>query len=307
VIPALLGGLFAIGPTIYQEYTKPRAVLSFTRVSGPTIGSGNSFRQISLIKIENEGRIPLTGVKLEVESADGQIESSAIEPATGLKPSEQISSTRYAVDMERMLPTEVLSASVMTNSLTPQPTLRVRVRSNEVLGSEAIAAHESVKPELLAIFLAMVGMVVGSSAMIFLMVLRKKRGGSSVFFSNLNIGADKSDLLTYLCALSGAIRLSNEMLYRDQHISYRRAGDLFLFSGLHGGAENKARCVLGLRALLSVVYPMNEISARSVQLNLASLGHAISEEEYAGLRSKAAAMNGNSLAARELIMSMFQK
>jgi hypothetical protein len=53
--------------------------------------------------------------------------------------------------------------------------------------------------------------------------------------------------------------------------------------------ETKAKCVMGLRAMLSAVDEMNATSAIIVRSNLATLGHELTDEQYRALRGNAAA------------------
>lgn len=302
LVPSLVGGLFAIGPTAYQEYTKPRAVLSYTRVSGPAINTANGFRQISLIKIENTGKVPLTAVTLEVQSADGQIESSALQQAPGLKPVVQTSATQYSAVMERMLPTETLSASIMTLSSTAQPALKLGIRSNEVLGSEAEHPSEPEATVILSILLAMFGMIATSFLFLFTSRLRRRPLVDSP--DDFHAEAIKADFISFLCIASEAVQVSDDLLYRKHKLTYQRAGDLFLFSGLNGDAANKTKCAIALRLLLSCV-EMTDRSADCIRFNLALLGENLSDEDFKMLKDKGAAAAKSTTAARKLVMESF--
>jgi hypothetical protein len=301
LVPALVGGLFAIGPTIYEELTKPRAVLSFSRISGPTIGSPGSFRQISLIRIANSGRTPLTNVTLEVESPGGQIESSATSPAPGLKPTTQSNPTNMSIVLDRMLPTETLSTSVMTSSQSSQAVLNLNVRSNEVLGTEAAPTPETVKPEVVAAILAVAGATTASVVMLTTALVLRRRGFSLVFPQTL-----RPDIVTYVLALSDVACVS-DLLPHESDISYRRASDMLLFSGTSGDAERRAKCVAGLRALLGATAHMQETSLDIIRSNLAALGAPITEEEFNQLRKRAANVGIDLLAARAVVSEIFQE
>jgi hypothetical protein len=243
-------------------------------------------------------------VALEVESADGEIESSAISPAPGLNPASQTSPTRFSAVMERMLPTETLSASVMTISKSPQVALKLGVRSNEVLGSQAVPPQDDkVKPEIVSAALAVAGAMIASIGMMILLISRR-RGFTARF---IGLTFDRSDVITYICAISGVIPLSNELLLREHDVSYRRAGDLFLFTGMKTDAAIKAKCVTGLRAMLSAIDQMNDTSAAIIRSNLATLGNELTDDEYRALRTSAAAIGGDLLAARNHILEMFRR
>jgi hypothetical protein len=111
--PVVVGGLFSIAPFVYQQLTRPTAVLTYTRTAGPAISTPAGFRQISTLTIENAGKVPLTGVAVDVGGGNGQIESSAISRVQGVGIKEKSTSKDYHVDIERLLPNDILRASVM--------------------------------------------------------------------------------------------------------------------------------------------------------------------------------------------------
>jgi hypothetical protein len=229
-----------------------------------------------------------------------------VSPAPGLKPATQTSPTRFSTVMERMLPTETLSASVMTVSKFRQADLKLGIRSNEVLGSEAVPPQDNkVKPEILSALLAVTGALIATVALMILVLSRRRVFASRL--AGLASGFERSDVITYICALSGVVPLSDELLFRPHDISYRRAGDLFLFSGMKKDPATKAKCVTGLRAMLSAVDEINDTSAMIIRSNLATLGHELTDEEFRALRANAGAIGGNLLAARAFILDMFQQ
>jgi hypothetical protein len=299
IVPALVGGLFAIGPTIYQELSKPRAVLSFSRVAGPTIGSAGTFRKISLIRIENTGRTPLTNVIVAEDITNGEIENSAISTAPGLKPITQNTAKSMNVVLERMLPTEALSISVMTSSQSPQEATSLTVRSNEALGSEAVAAtsENKVEPALLAAVLAVAGATLTASTVL---LLAKRR-----WLPTLQRLNERPDIITYVLSLSGTTSLLRLLPYQES-LSYRRAADMLLFSGMSASPQLKRNCLTGLRAFLAAAGRMNEESAAIVRANLGALGSPITDDEFKQLRAQASAIK-DLLEARAVVLKMFQE
>lgn len=301
--PAVIAGLFTISPKLYDEITRPRAVLSYSEVSGPAIGGNNSFRRISSVRIENTGKVPLTGVALEITSAAGQIESSAADESPGIRPSIQSTATSYQLLVQRLLPTETLSASIMTSSSTPQPVLKLSVRSNEVLGTLRSNSLDVVPKQSLDFLLAfLTSAAVALTTIVMILLVRRGRAFSA--FVGSGIRRHKADLVTFICAMSEAIPLSDDLLFREHEVSYLRAGDLLLFFGLRGDDATRRKCILALRALLGAVAHMADGSAAVIRSNLATLGAKVSDAEYEELR--AGAKNSDDIIqARQRVLEIF--
>jgi len=137
---ALVGGLFSIAPAIYQQITPPTALLTYSRTRGPAIGTPNGYRQISTFTVQNAGKVLLTDVVVDVSTTTGQIESTAIDKPLGIVAKDQSSPKNYEVTIERLLPNDVVRASVMAASESPDAALTLAVRCNEVRGSEAASS-----------------------------------------------------------------------------------------------------------------------------------------------------------------------
>lgn len=279
--PAIIGGLFTIAPTIYQQITTPRAVLTYSRTAGPAISTPSGFVQISTFTIENSGRVPLTGIVVDVSADHGQIQSYATNTPKGVVTKEQNTSKEYFVNVERLLPRDVVRASIMTSSNTSDDPLSVAVRSNEVVGAEAVIGNEARSKDnvLKAASFALLGTVVAAMGVLFstFFFLRGRLGGA-IFYG-------REDLIRYVLVLSQIAPLKLEAFMDDHKMSYIGAGDLLLEAGLRGDAETKSKCIAAMKALLNAT--MVETSAVAIRENLERLRVSLNDEDFAKTRKNA--------------------
>jgi hypothetical protein len=303
LVPVVVGGLFSIAPTVYQAITAPTSVLTYTRTAGPAINTASGYREISAVTVRNAGKTPLTGVEVDLNSRDGQIESSAIDHPLGVSAKEERSLKNYHLNVERLLPGDGLSASVMILASAPSsPDLSVR--SNEVRGTELPDAEANTtkinKNDLLTVLLGMLGTffaLTGLAALLFL----QRRGTSLPSF--LRAG-NREEMITFILALSNVIPLDVKTFYK-QSLSYIRTGDLLLATALRGDDGVKERCVLALKALLVANRDMNPSSANAIRDNLKRLGVTYDDTAYEKLRIEAAAPAVDLMEARRRVAEVF--
>lgn len=275
IVPALIAGFFSITPKLYDELTKPRAALS-----GPAINTSGGFRQIFSLTVENTGKLPLTGIEIEIKLPTGtQIESHAIEQSGGLSPLISPTNDAYRAHLERLLPTETVSASLMTTSTFPDTRLRIALRSNEVLGALRTPVRESGPRDLLLSgFLVTIATGVGFFS--FLLIAKPLRAWLPTL-------ADRSNKVRYIAVLSTIPNLPRSVLSGEHDISYIAAGDLFLEAGLHGEKDVRERCVLALKALLAADSGTIPTSLAAIRANLEALGCNLSDDDFTSLRKQA--------------------
>ena len=182
--------------------------------------------------MENTGKVPLTHVSINIKTVGGIIESAALEQSPGIVPNSRLAGPEYQAVVERMLPAEWASVSVLATSNAPNMSLELGVRSNEVRGSsksDTVEKDDAVLvPALLTAFAAATTMGVFIITLVF---GRRSRGIN--FVSEMMGRQDfKSDIITYIFALSQVVPLTDEFYFRSNNISYRRAADIFLAFGL---------------------------------------------------------------------------
>jgi hypothetical protein len=246
-VPALIAGFFSVAPKLYDILSSPRAALSYTETSGPAINAAGNFRRIFSFTIENSGKLPLTGIDFEIKPPFGaQIESHTIESSGALPPIIPSSDDSFRAHIERMLPTETVSVSLMTISNTSDTRLTIAVRSNEVLGALKAAAAQSRPVE--TIISALVAALGAALSMFVFFDFVRRRGGRMTGL----LPGYREDKIKYIALLSGVSSLPENVLNGErEQLTYIGAGDLFLSAGLRGDANVRQRCVLALKALLA--------------------------------------------------------
>jgi hypothetical protein len=287
--PALIAGFFSVVPTIYTEIMKPRAALSYTEISGPSIPVSDGFRRIFGISIKNTGKVTLNNINVEFTVPNGEIESIVAEKSL-LHPtiSQQTSMTMVAVS--RVLAEEKVNFSIMILSKASEPNLTIDTRSDEAVGKA-----QSIDSELgpITSYLAVIGATLSGISVAFM-------SGATFLFRRGRLGmlfGDKPDVITFIAGMSGVVPMTESMLVTDHTMSYARLADIFLFSGLRQDDTAKARCITGLEALLLI----NEISERSVAIiraNLSLLGIDYEDDEFQKIRKAATDLGERTLRRR---------
>jgi hypothetical protein len=246
VVPALIAGVFSIAPKLYDELTKPRAALSYTQTSGPAISTNAGFRQIFSLTVENAGKVPLTGIDIDIRLPTAtQIESSAIEPRAGLSPVVSSEKDSYRAHLDRLLPTEMMGISIMTISNALGTSLTIALRSNEVLGApHSIDLNNKNDPFGLFLSAALAALSVGLAFLIGMTFLR------AALRRQIFRGSSHDDNIRFIAALS-EVPMPRSVFSAETALTYIATGDLFLDAGLNGEKDVKDRCVLALRALLA--------------------------------------------------------
>jgi hypothetical protein len=161
-IPLIIAVLGPLSPKLYEEIAKPRASLFYRVLSGPAIGESGRFQQIFSISVVNSGKVPLTGVRAEIQTRSGQIEKLVVDQNdTGLRPTITSAAATYEISIERMLPTDSLSLSAMTTSSQADPGIQISVRSNEVRGTRQEGGAPTDTSSWMVVLAPVIGGVVG--------------------------------------------------------------------------------------------------------------------------------------------------
>ncbi|MDD9197212.1 hypothetical protein PVK62_15395 [Aliivibrio sp. S3MY1] len=80
IIPAIIAGLFALIPKIYDEMNEPKASLEYTVFKGPLLRTGEQYKTIVSIEVENTGKKVLSNAVTTIESyAEIESENLTIE------------------------------------------------------------------------------------------------------------------------------------------------------------------------------------------------------------------------------------
>mgnify|MGYP001042030413 CR=1 FL=1 len=259
IAPALIAGVFAVSPKLYDEFNEPKAVLEYSINRGPIIRSDEAHKSIYAIDVINNGKRPLSNVHASIKSK-GNIEAINTYESTGLSPK----TSSPSVTVETLHPGESFTISLMLVTSDEDNSIDFILRSKESLGSE-IKAVDAKKDKKLNIASALAaGLSVFTMALFFMLRLRK--GGS--------IGAiltsEKSNILFYIAAKFGFDSILDHYGIEDGSVTYLRFGDMLYSIGKNGSPEEKCKALIALKSML-LNSTMAETSKQCVIRNIRAL------------------------------------
>lgn len=274
ILPAMIAGIFAVAPKLYDEFTEPKAVLEYNITKGPMLKFGADDKSIYAIDVINNGKKPLSSVYASIKTK-GIIEAINTYESTGLSP--VIDKTIPSVTVETLHPGESFSISLMLVTKNGNNKLDFILRSKEALGS-AFKPTDTNKSKRLDIFSA-----IGAGASVFVMaifLLIRGKTGSSVL---LNI-SHKSDFLYYIAAKLGLSGILDKYGMGDQNITFLRYSDMLLSIANTGDADDRNKVILALKVMLLNSNNMAELSKNMVIRNIKILeGDNFLEDEITQL------------------------
>ena len=282
LLPTIITAAAGLAPTLISWLTAPRSILQFDIISGPAIDTGAGAKRIHAIKISNYGTTALTNVEVTISVSGGGIEDLVFEKSS-LHTSKTTQGPTYLISISRMLPEDVLNASVLVTATDANEPLVVAARSDQVLGSAAkqkVSATDVLSSSILLSAAATASTVFVMSVIV---IYRIRRSG---VFGGLNDNM-RSDLITLIIGLSRVLPVPAELLFdENDELSYRRLADVLLIYGLKSSAADRDRCILCLTALLQL--PSALESKRATASSILHLGGpSYSEEQLIGFHKEA--------------------
>jgi hypothetical protein len=265
IIPALIAGVFAVSPKLYDEFTEPKAVLEYFINRGPIIKTEGSYKSIYSIDVNNKGRKPLSKVYASIKSK-GVVEAVNTYESTGLSP--EIKAKSPIITVETLHPGEGFTISFMLVTTDDQNKIDFILRSQEVLGYEFKPADPK-KTKKLDLASAMATAVSVFSMAVFVM-FRVKSGKSLGSFVS-----DKPNFLYYIAATLGLLDITRSYGISEGSITYMRFGDMLYSIGKGGEPEEKEKALIALKCML-LNSTMAEVSRQCIIRNI----KALSDDEY---------------------------
>lgn len=291
VIPAVIAGIFAIAPKLYDILTAPKAELSYQITRGPILAEGSIQKSIYAIEVRNDGKKPLSGIYSELNTKNN-IEAITTYQNTGLAPVVNKDKKPFSVSVDTLHPDESLSISLMVTSKDSEPSINFVIRSKEALGKQIIPTPpKKADPVDFAS-----AIMAGLSVFVMSLVLfgRGKKG------LPLPLLLDKPHILFYIAARLGFTEIVEKYELDQGNITYLRFGDLLLSIGLSGDAQKKKDAIQGLKCLLLI----DRIADRSrdlIERNIKILeGDDFSHDELNLIKAKVGKMSDQT-ALRDLI------
>lgn len=136
IVPALIAGLFAIAPKLYEIATEPNAELKYNLIKGPEIQVENGFQSIFSVVVQNTGKKALTNVSATLNVKNGKFESYKVQDKNGIKLQVNANESKIEVLVDKLFASESFSTSILMLSSVPDFKPEFSLRSGEVLGQE---------------------------------------------------------------------------------------------------------------------------------------------------------------------------
>jgi hypothetical protein len=243
VVPALIAGLFAIGPKLYDIIAEPRAELTYSLVSGPELPVGGGVQRIVSVTIRNSGKKSLTSVDAVLSIENGKIEAHKVQDTGGPRASLRVTATELSLQVFKLHPGEQIPLSAMIVLPGASSTPRLTLRSEEVLGKPEVP-----KPENRQDFLSLLGAVLtGGSVFLMALIAMGRKGPMARILDDY-----KDDILFYIPARLQLNTVRDHLRSKVPGITYLRIADTLLAYGLAGTPEERAKAAQGLKCLLLI-------------------------------------------------------
>ena len=279
--PSIILGLFTVAPKLYEIATSPSNSLTYIINPGPVLSTPAGFRQIYAIKIFNNGNSSLGDIVSEVTEPSGQIETETLDKgstdAVGV-----IAPGKYVIKVGQMLPTEMVSLSLMTLSSNKDSPLRVNVRSHEVLGHLANNKENDQKDVTGGLSSNLIFLIPAALALtLFQLIILRRR---PIF---LKVRSDnRGDIVSFIARASDVLNLTDEFLFAEDETSFRRLSDAFFIIGKKGDLDMRRQCINGLCALC-LVKGISDESISVIRSHLKMLGYNFDENAFTKIRNEA--------------------
>ena len=257
VLLSIIAGLFTLAPKFYDEISEPKANLEYSVFNGPLLETGDLYKTIVSIEIENTGNKVLSNVVGIVESS-AEIESVGLISSAGFKP--KLTNDRLLrISSEKMHPNDKFTVSVMLSSKINILPPSIAVRSDEFVG--AINASRKDETKSVSLFN---GLLSGLSVfMMSLFLIIKSRLG--MVLSN---PTNKDDNLFYIATKIGNGELIDLISKHGGNLTYLRFADILLYLG-NNEKIKYSDALSGMECLLLI--NKTKSSRKHIKRNIASL------------------------------------
>ncbi|MBF4437334.1 hypothetical protein ERJ77_23200, partial [Vibrio anguillarum] len=223
IIPAIIAGLFALIPKVYDEMNEPKANLEYSIFQGPLLKAGEQYKTIVSIEVENTGKKVLSNVVAIVDSY-ADIESENLTSSMGFEP-KLTSVDSVKVSAGKMHPNDKFSLSLMLSSQTNILPPKIALRADEVVGT--IKSSKKDNSKNVSFFSSLLsGMSVFVMSAYFIVKSR--------FGTTLPSILSKHDNLFYIAAKVGSKDLVDAISKQGGSLTYLRFSDIIFYLGESG-------------------------------------------------------------------------
>ena len=258
IIPAIIVGLFAISPKIYDKITEPKAGLKYIITESPNLDVGNGhIKKILSIKTVNTGRTTLSSVRAVLLIESGKIEKFKLHETTNLNPNVNSSDEYVSIDIDKLHHNEIFVISAMLIINNNKKDMVYNVRCNEIVGERVSEIMPLKKFDLASIQ----GSILAALAVLSMVFL-----GKNIALKNMGI---RGDILFYIISAVGIKPISHEIKFTTD-LSFIKTADILFFYGVEGDERCKKLAIKALYCML-FVKDMAEISLKNIKTNIKNL------------------------------------
>lgn len=260
LVPALIAGLFAFAPTIYQKVTEPKINFNYSISQGPVIQDNTFFKKIIVVTVNNDGQKKINNINGQIVFDAGLIKAYSFKDTNLLTPHITNNTKNICFTIQSMLPSDSISLSLLVEATNENPDLDISIRSDEILAIEN--TKNISKPinstSILSAFLASLSVLLMS-----LVATRSKLFKKNVLSLLRN---NKNDLLFYLSTLLQDDDISDAVM-QNETISYMRMSDLIYRNYKVTQNENYKKG----QFCLFIIKEMADVSKTIVKSNLSKM------------------------------------
>jgi len=277
IIPAVIAGVFAIAPKLYDEFTEPKAVLEYRLTKGPILREGGDQKSIYAIDVINNGKKPLSKINASLKSL-GKVEAINIYESTGL--SAEIKNNPTTISVETLHPEESFTISLMLIAKDGQNKIDVVLRSKEALGTE-FRGSDTEKNNTLD-FISALATALSVFFMSMYFINRFRKGGVTKLFH-----IEKPNVLFFIAARFGFVEIIRQYGINEGNVTYLRFADMLYAKGVDGDEKEAFKACLALKCML-LNSTIAELSRNVVIDNIKAIeGDEFSIDEINLLKEKA--------------------
>lgn len=281
---------------MYDEWTKPKAILTYKIVSGPQLPAGDGTKRIFSFDVKNDGKIKLTNVVANIRFSKSSIQGASLLNTMGLDVSSAKSENSRTFSISNMFPGDNLNASILTvtngDSLEPI----ISLRSSETIGVQKPDLQASNQPatnSLWGDFLTPIAVFFAMGAYTVFLISTRKSGSVSRILVRAEDAPQREDIVGTISIMTGFRDLIQSFVYDRRVISYINFSDLVSYKGRSGDDSTRNTCIKALKAIALSPWIHSE-SLTAIENNISELDPAFSNDQLQQLKETREKIKHNS-------------
>ncbi len=312
-LPALVSGLFILGPKVHEQVTEPRDSLSYRVKALTNRAEATESRAGYSIKVVNDGDKSLSGVVATVQTK-ARIKKVKILEETGIAAAINAKAKPYSIRVGTLHPHEEFTIVVTLVPQVKDVSFKADVSSNEADGRilqpegwiprKAVILAESLqrieKQDLVTSGMSALAVFGTLLPLLFILLLSKRKSGGSSSTTTPTKRKNAPDLLFYVAARTGLAELLSQHDIKENTAGYRKFADLVFVTAKATEGKKRSNYIATLKALLLVDH--DEAKTRDlIERNIKRLeGKDFDQSATSELKSQASKLS-DSLEQRDSI------